>query len=52
MTELILQLNIFYVGRLGDEYMLSGIGLANALINCIVLSVTFGISGVLETLVS
>lgn len=52
MSELIWQLNIYYVGRLGDEQMLGGIGLANSLVIAMVLSVTFGISGVLETMVS
>ena len=52
MSELIWQLNIYYVGRIGDEHMLSGIGLANSLVIAMVLASTFGISGVLETLVS
>jgi Na+-driven multidrug efflux pump len=32
--------------------MLGGLGLANALVNSLVLATTFGLSGVLETMVS
>jgi multidrug resistance protein, MATE family len=52
LAELILQINTIFVGRLNDEGMMAGIGLANSLIQTIPLSLTYGISGVLETLVS
>jgi Na+-driven multidrug efflux pump len=32
--------------------MLAGMGLANTLINCTTISITYGLSGVLETFVS
>ena len=52
MAELTWQLNIYYVGRIGDEHKLSGIGLAYSLVIALILASSFGISGVLETLVS
>jgi len=52
MSEMMWQINIIYVGKLGDELKLGGIGLANSLFCSIPLAVTYGISGVLETLVS
>lgn len=52
MGEMVWMINIFYVSRLADEHMLSGIGLANSLACAIPLALTYGISGVLETLVS
>jgi len=52
LGELIWIINIFYVARLGDENMLAGMGLAFSLSVAIPLALTYGISGVLETLVS
>lgn len=52
MSEVIWQINIIYVGRLGNEHMLGGVGLANSLFTSIPYAITLGISGVLETLVS
>jgi len=52
MTESIWLINIIYVGRLINEHMLGGIGLANSLFISIPLAVTLGISSALETLVS
>ena len=52
MSEMVWQINIVYVGQLNDEAMLGGIGMANSLCCSIPLAITYGISGVLETLVS
>lgn len=52
LAELVLQINLIYVGKLNDVEMLAGVGLASTLICAIPLSLTLGISGVLETLVS
>jgi Na+-driven multidrug efflux pump len=52
LGELIWITNITYCARLGDEHMLSGLGLAFSLSVAIPLSLTYGLSGVLETLVS
>ena len=52
LAELLFQINIIFVSKLNDESMLAGIGLANAIIYCFPLSLTYGISSVLETLVS
>ena len=40
------------MGKLKDTNMLAGMGLANAIIYCLPCSFTFGITSVLETLVS
>ena len=52
LQEIILQINIIYAGKFNSEKMLDGIGLANTLIGCSTMSITVGLSGVLETLVS
>lgn len=52
LAELILQIDTVVVGRLGNEDMMAGLGIANSLIQMIPLCLTYGISGVLETLVS
>lgn len=52
LGELVWMINIWYVARLGDEHMLAGIGLANSMSVSIPLALTYGLSGVLETLVS
>jgi Na+-driven multidrug efflux pump len=52
LQEIILQINIIYVGKFNNEKMLDGIGLANTLISCTSMSMTVGLSGVLETFVS
>lgn len=52
LSELPFQTILVYVGKLGDKQQLAGAGLAVSMINCLCLSVTVGISSVLETLVS
>ena len=52
LQEIILQINIIYAGKFNNEKMLDGIGLANTLISCSSMSITVGLSGVLETFVS
>ena len=52
LQEIILQINIIYAGKFNNEKMLDGIGLANTLISCSTMSITVGLSGVLETFVS
>ena len=52
LAELLFQINIIYVGKLSDNNMLAGIGLAKAIIYCFPLSLTYGISSILETMVS
>ena len=52
IAELILHINVMFVGRLNDDEKLAGIGLANSIICSVPLALTYGLSGVLETLVS
>ena len=52
LTEIIYQINIMNIGKLGDENKLAGCGLAASLISSLPLSLTYGTSSVLETLVS
>lgn len=52
LQEGLLQINIIYAGKLNNDQMLAGMGLANTLINCTTISITYGLSGVLETFVS
>lgn len=52
LAELLFQINLVFVSMLNDENMVAGIGLANAIIYCFPLSLTYGVSSVLETLVS
>ena len=52
IAELILHINVMFVGRLNDKEKLAGIGLANSIICSVPLALTYGLSGVLETLVS
>jgi Na+-driven multidrug efflux pump len=52
LQEGLLQVNIIYASKLNDVNMLAGMGLANTLINCTTISITYGLSGVLETFVS
>lgn len=52
LEEFVNQINMVYVGHLEDTSMLAGLGLANSLIIGLPISITWGISGVLETLVS
>ena len=49
---MVFQINIIFVGKLHNVHMLSGVGMATVLITTLPLSLTYGISGVLETLVS
>jgi len=52
LGELIWITNIFYCARLNNEHMLSGLGLAFSICVAVPLALTYGLSGVLETLVS
>ena len=52
LCELVLVTNIVFVGRFSNETILAGIGLANSLIVCFPITVTIGVSSVLETFVS
>ena len=52
MTELIVYINMINIGKLNDEDMIAGVGIAYALICGCAVSLTLGLSGVLETLVS
>lgn len=52
IAELILHINVMFVGRLNAEEKLAGIGLANSIVCSVPLALTYGLSGVLETLVS
>ncbi|CAE8629329.1 unnamed protein product [Polarella glacialis] len=45
-------INIFFIGRTGDDAELAAIGLGNMMQNCIALSVAFGFSNALDTFVS
>ena len=47
-----MQVNIIYASRFNNEKILAGMGLANTLINCTTITLTYGLSGVLETYVS
>ena len=53
MGELILfQINIMFVGQLQDTNQIAGMGQANAFIWSVPFTITFGVTSVLETLVS
>ena len=52
LCELVLVINMIFVGQFNDERMLAGIGLVNSLIVCLPITVTIGVSSVLETVVS
>ena len=52
LSDLIQSLNLVFAGRLHDESILVGIGLANSLITGLPMTITLGISSVIETLVS
>ena len=52
LYELVFMINMVFVGKFNDERLLAGIGLANSLIVCFPITVTIGVSSVLETFVS
>lgn len=52
MTELVVYINMIFIGKLNNEEMIAGVGIAYALICGCAVSLTLGLSGVLETLVS
>ena len=45
-------INTAFVGHLGSEAMMAGVGIANMFLNVIGLSVMFGVNGTLNTVVS
>ena len=49
MAELI---NIIFIGHVGTEYMIAGVGLGNMCVNILWLAIYLGMNGALETLVS
>jgi Na+-driven multidrug efflux pump len=52
LSEMVSQINVVHVGKLNDVSALAGIGLATSLIQCLPISLTYGIASVLETMVS
>ena len=52
LDELVDQINIRHAGHLQNEYMIAGLGQAWSLMIMLPYSITNGVSGVLETLVS
>ena len=52
LCELVLIINMIFVGQFNNERILAGIGLANSLMVCLPITVTIGVSSVLETFVS
>ena len=44
--------NTAFVGHIGDEAMMAGVGMANMFMNIIGVSVMFGVNSTLNTLVS
>ena len=52
LYESILIINMIFIGKLNDEKILAGFGLANSLIICLPVTITIGVSNVLETFVS
>jgi Na+-driven multidrug efflux pump len=52
LSDFISAINLVFAGRLGDERLLVGIGMANTLIACFPMMITMGISSSIETLVS
>ena len=44
--------NMIYAGRFNNAAMLAGVGLGNTTLNILCLSIEFGMTGALETLVS
>ena len=44
--------NTVFVGHLGDEVKLAGVGMANMYINILILSISYGLSSSLNTLIS
>ena len=45
-------INTAFVGHLGSQAMMAGVGMANMLMNIVALSVVFGTNGTLNTVVS
>ena len=43
---------MYFIGNLNDPALLAGVGIGNMLINCLVFTVTEGLNGTLDTLVS
>lgn len=43
---------ITFIGNLGDPTLLAGMGMANMMINVVVMSSSYGLNGALETLVT
>ena len=53
ISEMQLQLNLMFIGRYSeDTFMLAGVGMANMIINVGCMSIVYGMTSVLETLVS
>ena len=52
LTEIMYQINIANIGHLGNDAMLAGVGLSDSIVTSLSLSITYGTSTVLETLVS
>jgi Na+-driven multidrug efflux pump len=45
-------INIIFIGKLSDEYSMAALSMINILNTSFILSMSFGFSGVLETLIS
>ena len=41
-----------FVGNLGDKALIAGMGMANMILNIVVMSSAYGLNGTLETLVT
>lgn len=53
ISEMQLQLNLIFIGNYSeDTFMLAGVGMANMIINVGCMSIVYGMTSVLETLVS
>ena len=45
-------INMFFAGRLDDEYKLAGVGLGTTINHVLILSIVSGIANAMDTLVS
>jgi len=52
LSDCIYAINLVFAGRMNDQRLLVGIGMANTLITCFPAMITMGISSSIETLVS